>query len=120
MIPYSIIRTKAGRDKVVSAIADTAASIGADCEHESIGSREVDVEVRRGPYRAVMWFDAAEPVGAFLIHWNVTLDSEATYPKDFPASLNTCHYRKATSQASTLEGLLLALETGFSTLFPSN
>lgn len=113
MTPHSIVRTKAGRAKVESAINDLAIRIGAEVVRESHDAREVYLRVVRFPYYVAVDVDGREPIDVFLGHWNVCFESGATYPREFPASLNTCHYRKATSQASTLEGLLLALETGF-------
>lgn len=102
-------KTKKAREKIVEAVkkelAELAVAIEA-VEH----NREVIIEIISPKLKAVIF---AEPTDKTpMAHWHSAAENLCVVPGAWD-SINTCHYRKATTTATSWEALVAALRVGF-------
>lgn len=119
----TLCATKASRAKLTKDIIALAERCGAHVIEVNTEDhpRETFIALGLGPYRVATWLDGGSNVGAFMGHWHSDVYSpDARYPVTFAldirGTLNTCHYRKATTCEDTFEGFLASLERGFESL----
>jgi len=102
-------RNKKSRQEIVAAIQKALADLPIQIETQE-KNREVIIHLIGPKLKAMV---SAEPQDTTpIIHWHSAQENLQRVPGAW-SSINTYHYRKATSVVSTWEDLIATLRTGF-------